>query len=136
MIIILYLEAQQSLGGNETEIVIPLIDHTSLIMNHLTTKIEFDKYVQSNFSEIDNRLHEIKNNLKLPDIHPPNFHDAHHYSVTYALVISLVVCFVIIWRKFGAIQAPAVRAILPNVLADRRITMPTIFVRENVATAT
>lgn len=124
------LEPKRIFSSNSSEILIPSINHTELIMSHSTDTIGFHDYVRSNFSTIDQQIGEIKRNLQLPHPTLTNVHDMHHYTMTYIIIVCAIVGFVYVWRKINNLKTATTRAILPN----RRISMPVLFARENVAT--
>lgn len=99
-------------------------------MSRSADKIGFHEYIRSNFSAVDQQIGEIKRNSALPHSKLTNVHDMHHYIMTYVIIICVIVCFLFAWHKIDKLQSQAVRAIIPN----RRISMPVLFARENVAT--
>lgn len=123
------LEPKRLFSSNNSEILIPSINHTALIMNYSSDKIGFHEYVRSNFSAIDRQLGEIKKNSVLPHSKLPNVHDIHHYIMTYIIIFCVIVCFCFAWRKLNKLQSQAIQSFIPN----RRISMPVLFARENVA---
>lgn len=123
------LEPKRIFSSNSSEILIPSINHTELIMNHSIDTIGFHDYVHSNFSKIDHQISEIKENLQLPHPTLANVHDMHHYTMTYIIISCVIIGFVYVWRKISNLRIENPRAVLIN----RRISMPVLFARENVA---
>lgn len=106
------------------EILIPKINHSALIKFHSEQlKINKHEFIQSNFTELRQMLADTRNF----SIHKLNQHDVHHYFLIYIFVILFIVFAVVILVKYKAIK---LRFPIP---APRRIPMPTISGRENVA---
>lgn len=124
------LEPKHIFSSNNSEILIPSINHSDLILSHSTDIIGFHEYVRSNFTAIEQQIEEIKKNSQLPHAKLTNVHDMHHYVMTYVIIICVIVCGFFIWRKLNSLPVQAIQ----SLLANRRISMPVLFARENVAT--
>lgn len=123
------LETKQTFSNNQFEILIPTINHSILVQTHDTEYVNVHEYVQSNFSFIHDKLSEIKGQSVFTT---PNVHDAHHYVMTYLIVMCICIVIIIVFRKFKKID---IKFTSPTFLT-RRVTMPAVFARENVSDLT
>lgn len=117
------LDAHRDIEEPSGEILVPSFNHSALIKFH-SNKLKLDNhdFVQSNFTELRNMMIDAKNF----SINKLNQHAIHH-SINYIFVIICIACIIYIYVKYQPIK---IRAPIPAV---RRISMPTLAGRENVA---
>lgn len=125
------LDSNRVFDESDNEIIVPKVDH-SVLLEIQSNDLDYSKhdFIQSNFTELRDMLKDAGKN----HIHNLNRHDIHHYSAVY-LIITLGLIY------FGIKIIIKNKERIPNVLnqsnapvpAVRRIPMPTLSGRENVA---
>lgn len=111
------------------KIIVPEMDilQNKLNLSHEENVKRSFYFVRSNFSEIDSKLNETKSKISELGTWSNNYHDIHHYTSIYAILLILVIYLMFSLKKYCGRGQPSP---LP---APRAQCMPTCFVgAENV----